>query len=691
MAGIPDLPDGRWMATSCPVSNLRMDRSFLDALGGGAHGRILSNQVKDAVRWLTVMLEPSASWTACRPYLPIGMLREDHPEAAALKRLAMETAAGAAAGPEAPGAPPSAAAPSQQDAPGGPAITLEAVRAEIARLTTSTGETDGFISPEAIEDEGTARFAADLLKAYGKEGPDGLDSRGIGEAHILRFQQEVPLLLAWHRRASGDPAVLPFGEDTARLHGLLSAIRAKVEHYFAVCRLVAYDRSYAEAARSWIGRRLQETDPAKMDGVAGLLADLPLSPPAPDGLLHLDDIRNPLYTATVADMRKLVLPAVLGDGAAAGTLSEEQWRIMGERFAPYEAWVAEKPEVAIGFLSEEKLEAYLAAAHNRIIEEMIRREKRHLEKLGRLRTLEKLLLFHQWLFLFVNNFVSFPNLFRTDARAIFEMGSLVMEGREFCFSIRVDDVESHAALAKNSEIYLLYVQVSGPGPEDQFRIAVPVTSGNARGFYVGKRGVFFAWDGRELDARVVKIVDNPISLWESMRQPFRRLAGMITSRFSQKTAALEKGAEASILSDGASAPQPSPATQEVQAAAVQGATTRGSRDLMVGAGLLVAGLGTAVKFLVDAAKQLTQPETLRVLLAMIGLFLLVSVGVNAITAARRLRRRNLSVLLQASGWAVNGKMRLIPSMARLFTRRTTLPPGSRKRRFRKTPRKAACR
>jgi hypothetical protein len=99
---------------------------------------------------------------------------------------------------------------------------------------------------------------------------------------------------------------------------------------------------------------------------------------------------------------------------------------------------------------------------------------------------------------------------------------------------------------------------------------------------------------------------------------------------------------------------------------------------MIGAGFLVAGVGTALKFLVDAAKQLTQPETLRILLFMIGIFLSVTMLINGITAAKKLRQRDLGVLLQASGWALNGRMRLIRSMARFFSRKASLPKGARK-------------
>ena len=80
---------------------------------------------------------------------------------------------------------------------------------------------------------------------------------------------------------------------------------------------------------------------------------------------------------------------------------------------------------------------------------------------------------------------------------------------------------------------------------------------------------------------------------------------------------------------------------------------------MIGTGLLVAGMATALKFVVDAAKQLTQPRTLQVLSLMIGIFIVISILISTVSALKKLRQRDLGVLLQASGWAINGRMRLI--------------------------------
>ena len=52
MRHVLDLAPGKWMATSCPVSNLRMDSGFLQALDTNRSGRILCEEVRDAAAWL---------------------------------------------------------------------------------------------------------------------------------------------------------------------------------------------------------------------------------------------------------------------------------------------------------------------------------------------------------------------------------------------------------------------------------------------------------------------------------------------------------------------------------------------------------------------------------------------------------------------------------------------------------------
>ncbi|MFH0962746.1 MAG: hypothetical protein V2A58_01895, partial [Planctomycetota bacterium] len=62
------------------------------------------------------------------------------------------------------------------------------------------------------------------------------------------------------------------------------------------------------------------------------------------------------------------------------------------------------------------------------------------------------------------------------------------------------------------------------------------------------------------------------------------------------------------------------------------------------------------------------------------IFAIVAVP-TIVVAILKLRRRNMSALLEASGWAVNRRMRLTASLGRLFTRVPPFREDAEKRRF----------
>ncbi len=668
MEHILKLPDSLWMATSCPVSGLRIDPDFLKALDTNGNGRIVSGEVREAVRWILKTLKPSLTWTKHESCIPLDLFRETDPEGVSLKEAARKILA----------------ASNHVD---GNSITLEQVRDRTHRLSRGDHYGDGIISPELVEEKKTAGFVQDLITAFGSVS-DSTGRAGINEEHLSRYKAEAKLYLEWQKQAND---VMPFGPETPELYLIVTKIREKIEQFFAQCDLIRFKPSLAERLfphdLDTAGKSFNNSEE-----ILEFLRRAPLTQPNSEGVLNFTRVENDFYRDTLSGFQNRIMTPVLGKGTK--ILNKSDWDKIKLAFQTHDSWQKSKPKNSIEFMGIERIEEYLKPSYSQAIQTLISREKTVALEIELLKKLEKLILFHQWLFVFVNNFVSFPHLFRTDTRAIFEMGTLIINSREFFFSVRVDNREAHAALAKNSSLYLLYIRLFGDKSDTPFEIAVPVTKGNAKGFYIGKRGVFLTWSGKELDAQIVKIIENPISLWESMKQPFRRLISMITSRFTQMTSTLQKEAETSIAGTSATNQKLQSNLQQikqsplpVQSGAVQpdqalqssaSAPTKSTRDLMIGAGFLVAGVGTALKFLVDAAKQLTQPETLRILLFMIAIFLSVTMFINAITAAKKLRQRDLSVLLQASGWAINGRMRLIRSMAKFFSRKTSLPKGARK-------------
>ena len=681
---ILDLPDGRWAATSCPVFGLNVDSDFLKFLDTGGNGRIISDDIRNAIRWLFKCLKPSETWMNHQPNLPIELINNvDDPEGKILKDVA-ELVLG------------------NLNVSDAQEITLSQVRNRQKIMAQADYNGDGVIPPEVVDDSESKKFVQDLMASIGNI-PDISGLKGVNEGILDQFKKEANVYIEWYDKGiipegQNETPVMPFSSETPGMFKIISSIRDKVDQFFAQCTLIRLEPRTSNLMKS------RDDELAKLDYrdrwvILEYLQNAPLAEPNPDGILPLDNSVNEFYHNSINSLRENIITKMFGEEIT--FITESQWRQVIAKFEPYEVWLKSKPNVTIESLGIDKLRAYLNPNYDMNIRTLIINDKAVADEIKQLQNLEKLILYHQWLFEFVNNYVSLPYLFDVDTHAIFEMGRLILGGREFTFSIQVENRAVHSVLAKNSGIYLLYLQITGVMPEEKFEIAIAVTRGSAKDFYVGKRGVFFTMSGKEMDAQIVQIVENPISLWDSIKEPFRVVYGMIGSRFSQIATTIQKEAEKGISTSASdqqaiqtqfrdvqvssqSVPVTTPTPAAIPATPVvkqDGArSSSNTRDLMIGTGLLVAGLGTALKFVVDAAKQLTQPNTLKVLLIMIGIFIIISVSTTTFTAWRRLRQRDLGVLLQASGWSINRRIRLIRPMARIFCRNTRIPKGASKHR-----------
>jgi len=102
-------------------------------------------------------------------------------------------------------------------------------------------------------------------------------------------------------------------------------------------------------------------------------------------------------------------------------------------------------------------------------------------------------------------------------------------------------------------MYLLYAEVTGRQEKDiKFEIVAAVTSGTAGRLRLGKRGIFFTIDGREWDAQIVDIVENPISISESVRAPFQQFTSFIRKQVDKFTKSGEGKLEKSFTAPSAS-------------------------------------------------------------------------------------------------------------------------------------------
>jgi hypothetical protein len=289
--------------------------------------------------------------------------------------------------------------------------------------------------------------------------------------------------------------------------------------------------------------------------------------------------------------------------------------------------------------------------------------------------LEKLLLFVQGLVELANNFVNFSAVYRPGDVALVEMGSLVIDARRLDFCLKVNDRGAHKAVASESLIYLVYAVVTEKeGGAAVYEIVAPVTAGERGRLRAGKRGIFIDLTGKEFDAQVSEIVENPISVREAAFAPFRRAWQMASRKVSEwvgsaassQESAMSQQTEAGVTTATQTVEQG--ATQTAPAAAPAAAPREGINvnALVIGGSVLVASLSGIVVALVAML------QSVRGWLAILAVVSAV-LAVFALLGWLKLRRRDMSLMFEASGWAVNAEMKLTARVAQVFAFVPALP------------------
>ena len=344
--------------------------------------------------------------------------------------------------------------------------------------------------------------------------------------------------------------------------------------------------------------------------------DMPLVTEEADRVLPLRDHLNPKYQEAVMAFAASCVAPLLGAGK--DCLARLEWKALKAKFAPYRAWRAEKPVMSSG-------------CKDVLVEE------------------ERLLRYRLRLGEFLENFVTMRRLYDADARTIFQTGVLRIDGREMSLCFHVDSEAAHAALSGKSNCCVIYLKLTRPAEKAERLICAVVTAGRIDTLYVGRYGVFYDRDGKDWEAVVTRVVENPVSLTEAFWAPWKKIGdglGGLAKKFIG-----EKHAKA---------------TADVQKGAVSaqaGGAALASSVAAVGIG--VGMIGTAAAAVISAVKGL-QPWWM-FFVAFAAVVLVVSVP-SMVLAYFKLRKRDLGAILNASGWAINRPLRFSMRRARAFTK-----------------------
>ena len=645
LATVSDLDEAHWVATGAPTEGLNCDPALLDFIDTDDNHRIMCFELIEAIEWLLDVLTDPAGVTEGSDTLRLDAVDTDKADGERIHRSASKMLA-------------------RLGDAGSDAITLRQVREIKATEQALPVSEAGVVLPEATDDDEVRRFLTDVIATVGgADHPAG--EKGLDQAHLDAFLDQAAAHLDWAARGRDSDEIMPLGAKTADAFALVSNVRAKLDQYFAQCEAAAFDPRA-------VGRfRPDEEQLARMDfsdpqAIEKFIEGSPLAPPRADRTLDMGEQLNPCYTERLAELNAQAIAPALGKPATSLTLDD--WNAVKRFFAAHKQWAAAKPGRAVEPLGAALLAKYLDAKFRKAAESLIADATAQALAMDNIRLTEKAILYQAHLLDLANNFVSFPHLYDPSRRAMFELGTLVMDGRRFNFTLLASNRAEHSKVAAAGNMFIFYAEILPGGGGATCEIAVPVTSGGKGNLCVGMRGVFEDLSGRQSDARIVQIIENPISLGEAFVSPFKRIGKVLGGKIESITASAEKEFDARTASviDGKGPAEPAPKAAPPNQGMLAG-------GMLMGGGVAIAALGSAVAFI---TKTLSGVPVWKIAIG-IGAAVLAVVLPTSIVAVLKLRKRDLSSILAGAGWAINARMRLTGRQSRYFTQRPPYRKGAR--------------
>ncbi|MBK8099945.1 MAG: hypothetical protein IPK26_22815 [Planctomycetes bacterium] len=624
-----------WVALSCPVKGLEFDQRTLELLDSDKDSTVRPPEILAAVKWLRSVLKNGDDMIEGKDGVALANIRQDTSEgksvlAAAnliLKSLGKDKAS---------------------------VITVDDTTKTADIFAKARHNGDGIVPPESIEDAATKAIAADIVACLGGE-QDRSGLPGVDQKKVDAFFSDCAAFDGWHKAAETDAKkVLPLGDATAGAAAALDAVRGKIDDYFTRCRLAAFDpRALAAVNRE--EKAYLEAAAKDMSITAQEVAHFPLALIEANKPLPLTTGINPAWAGAIAKFRD----ACCKDK---NTLTEADWLALCSKFDAYKAWAAGKAGGSVEKLGLKRVREILAGKGKDLLGKEVADDLAVAAEVDAMTTVEKLTRLHRDFHKLLNNYVSFTDFYARRG-AIFQAGTLYLDGRSLDLCFHVNDGGKHASLAGMAKTYLAYVDCSRPG-HDKMTVACAFTAGDSDNIFVGRNGIFYDRKGRDWNATIGKVIDNPISIGQAFWSPYKKVMRYIEESVAKRAAAADADATAKLTAA---------ADKAGEAAKTGEAKAKPKFDVGVVAalGVAVGGITAALSGVLDSFFGLGPWMPVGVL----GLLLAIS-GPSMMIAWLKLRQRNLGPILDANGWAVNTLTKVNLPLGRSLTDLATLPTGA---------------
>ncbi len=638
-----------WTALSCPVDGLEMDRKTLELIDTDHDGQIRVPEILAAVRWITSVIKNPDDILKGESGLPLSAILDQSEPGISLLSSAKTILK-------------NLGKPDQETI----SVHETSDTQKIFEGTRFNG--DGIITEDTAGDPVTAGLIRDIIACTGSV-TDRSGKQGMNREMLGRFTVHCASYRAWREKADAEKTtILPFGANTETAYEDFSALRPKIDDFFIRCRLAEFDPLSADILNRTI--RGSEEISAKnltacMDEIAGYpIARIEAGKPFP-----LTAGINPAWEKTVNRLKKNAADVIF---PGKDSLTENEWTALKERFAPYAAWIKEKAgtEVeSLGFaricdILDKKLPDQLTA--------LIDQDLSMASQAEGIFSVDKLVRFYRDIKTVLNNFVTFYDFYSPDVKALFEAGTLYIDQRSCDLCIRVRDMAKHATMVSYSGMFLIYCDCVLRKTGEKMTIVAGLTHGDIDNLVVGRNGVFYDRTGRDWDATVIKLIENPISIRQAFWTPYRKVSRMIEKQINKVAAAQDEKVTATA----------SKTIEEAPAKITPGAPVKPPAQpfdigkfvgIFAAIGLAIGAIGTALASILTGFLGLVW---WKMPIALLGLILAIS-GPSMIIASLKLRKRNLAPILDANGWAINARAVINIPFGNTLTHLAELPIGAK--------------
>jgi len=641
LMALDQLDQKLWVALACPTSGLEFDKATLALIDTDKDGRVRAPELISAVKWAGGLLKNPDDLLKGAPTLRLGAISEATPEGKLIASFARQVLG-------------------KTDAAD---ITIDEAMAAAQTFAAKPFNGDGVVPADSASDDATKAVINDIIACLGGEA-DASGKPGVTQAKVDQFFTEAAAYSDWWKKAEGDTKVLPLGLNTEAAAAAVKAVKAKVDDFFTRCRLAAFDPRSVNALnrdeKEFLALGVKDLTSTHTD-----IAGLPLAQVGANKALPLTQGVNPAWAGAIATLQATAVKPLLGDKVS---LTEADWAALLAKLGPFEAWSGGKAGGAVEKLGLARVRQILATKAKETVTALVAKDKAEEGHAQAIIGLDRLVHYHRDLGKLCNNFVNFRDFYGRQDKAIFQAGTLYLDQRSCDLCITVEDAGKHAAMAGLAGTYLAYCDCYRKGSGEKMQIVAAFTGGDSDNLMVGRNGIFYDRKGRDWDATITKIVDNPISIRQAFWAPYKKLVRMIEEMAAKRAAAADAAADAKLA--------------EAAKAAASGAPPKPAEPpkLKFDTGTLAA-IGLVFTTLLAALGgifgKIVGLPWWQIPLVIIVILLAISAP-SMIIAWLKLRRRNLGPILDANGWAVNAKAKMNVPFGGSLTGVAALPPGSQR-------------